>query len=117
MDRLIPRISERSSRIAQSRCLSIESRSLVGRSSHRISNNSSAGIGIEPTEWSCDFGVSAMYLRILRDRSATDEKIPRASRSLDLGKPEFHLVQPGRVGECEMETNLGMFGQEVLDGN
>ena len=34
---------------------------------------------------------------------------------LDLGKPEFDLVEPRRVFWCEMEPQLRMFLQELFD--
>jgi hypothetical protein len=35
--------------------------------------------------------------------------------SLNLGEPDFDLVQPGRIGRCKMDADVGMTGQEVLD--
>ena len=35
--------------------------------------------------------------------------------SLDLGEPDFDLVEPRRIGGCNMEVDLGMTGQEIVD--
>ena len=34
---------------------------------------------------------------------------------LDLGLPDFDLVQPRRIGGCQMHADLGMMGLEVFD--
>jgi hypothetical protein len=34
---------------------------------------------------------------------------------LDLGEPDFDLVQPRRIGGCKMNADLGMMGQKVVD--
>ena len=34
---------------------------------------------------------------------------------LDLGKPDFDLVKPRRIGGGKMNADLGMMGQKVLD--
>ena len=35
--------------------------------------------------------------------------------ALDFGKPQFHLIQPGRISRREVKVNLGMVGEELLD--
>src|SRR3984893_14788918 len=35
--------------------------------------------------------------------------------ALDLGEPEFDLVEPGRVGGREVKTHVGVVSQELLD--
>jgi hypothetical protein len=43
--------------------------------------------------------------------------MPRAmtSRSSQPGKPDFNLVEPGRIGGREVELYVGMSLQELLD--
>jgi hypothetical protein len=43
-------------------------------------------------------------------KDASGDNLP-----LDLGEPDFNLVEPRRVGGCEMNAHLGMMGQEVVD--
>ena len=50
-----------------------------------------------------------------REVSHGREDTAREEIPFDLGKPEFDLVEPRRVGWCEMEPHLRMFLQEVLD--
>jgi hypothetical protein len=58
-----------------------------------------------------------MYLRSVLPRSETEVNTPRARNhvALDLGKPEFDLIQPRRVGWREMKTHFRMFGKGPLD--
>ena len=35
--------------------------------------------------------------------------------TLDLGEPDFNLVEPGRVGRREVQMHIGMLGQEITD--
>jgi hypothetical protein len=39
---------------------------------------------------------------------------PGDNLPLDLGEPDFDLVQPGRKGGCKMNADVGT-GQEVFD--
>ena len=34
---------------------------------------------------------------------------------LDLGEPDFDLVQPRRIGRGKVQVDLGMSGQEIVD--
>jgi hypothetical protein len=43
-------------------------------------------------------------------KDASGDNLP-----LDLGEPDFDLVQPRRIGGCKMNADLGMTGQEVVD--
>jgi hypothetical protein len=42
-------------------------------------------------------------MRLLTSVCATKLKIPRNHVPLDFGKPQLHLIQPGRVGGREVE--------------
>src|SRR5262244_2015176 len=44
------------------------------------------------------------------------EDAARQEVALDLGKPEFDLVEPGRVGRREMQMYVPMFDQERPHG-
>ena len=43
-----------------------------------------------------------------RRKDPPGEQVP-----LDFGEPEFHLIQPGRVGRREMQVHVGMRDQKV----
>ena len=51
--------------------------------------------------------------RQVRDGS---ENTARQKVTLDFGEPQFHLVQPGRIRWSEVEANLGVIGEELLNG-
>ena len=36
--------------------------------------------------------------------------------ALNFGEPDFDLIEPGRVGRCVMELNVGMGGEELRHG-
>jgi hypothetical protein len=55
-----------------------------------------------------------MYFRSFRARSATEVNTPRDNVALDLGKPQFHLIEPGRIRGREMEADSGMLLQKLL---
>src|SRR5690349_11300876 len=52
-----------------------------------------------PTNLACEIGD--------RGEDAPGEQIP-----FDLGEPEFDLIEPRRVGRCEMQTYVGVRDQE-----
>jgi len=90
---------------------------LVSCPSDRIREDSAARIGVGPAEGTCNFGVGANVLADLASQigdggeDAASEQI-----ALDFGKPQFHLIQPGRISRREVKVNLGMLGEELLDG-
>ena len=43
------------------------------------------------------------------------EYTARNDVALDLGKPEFDLVEPGGIGRSEVQVNLRMSRQKVVD--
>src|ERR1700757_3492921 len=55
-----------------------------------------------------------MYFRSFRARSATEVNTPRDNVALDLSKPQFHLIEPGRIRGREMEADSGMLLQKLL---
>jgi hypothetical protein len=70
-------------------------------------------VGVLPPKGSCSFGVSANVTHELAgeifdggENSASDDL------SFDTGEPDFHLVQPGRIGGCEVQLNARMGLQE-----
>ena len=42
-----------------------------------------------------------------RSENAASNQMP-----FDLSEPQFHLVQPGRVGRCKVEPHVGMIEQK-----
>ena len=49
-------------------------------------------------------------------RSGTEVNTPRAiTIALDLGEPQFDLVEPGRVRWGEVQMNVGVLSQELVD--
>jgi hypothetical protein len=45
-----------------------------------------------------------------RGEDASGDNLP-----LDLGEPDFDLVEPGRIGGSKMNAELGIIGQEIVD--
>ena len=43
------------------------------------------------------------------------EDAARDDIAFDLGKPEFDLIEPRRIGGREVNVHAGMIGQELLD--
>lgn len=60
----------------------------------------------------CGIGVdvAAQLASQIRDGS---EDAARDHLALDSGKPEFDLVQPGRIGRREVEMNAGILFQKL----
>ncbi len=81
-----------------------EVRGLVSCPGHRISNDSSAWIGIGPTEALGDFGVGVNLLADLAGEVSDRSEDARASRSRWISRTRVPPVQPGRVSRHEVEA-------------
>jgi hypothetical protein len=61
------------------------------------------GVGIVGTDVAHDL---AFEIGSRREDAASDQV------TLDLRKPDFDLIEPGRVGRCVVDSDLWMLGQK-----
>ena len=71
------------------------------------------GIAVSPLEGERSFVVGVDVTHDLASQISLGSKdAPRDQVALNLGKPDFDLVEPGRIGGCVMEGDPGIFFQK-----